>query len=80
MLWGTALWLCTAHTLTQRHCEGNSSQIINSRLNTALYTSKAQDNWMDLCYGTLRYTPRYRAHTDTQSPYLSLSLAEACAA
>ena len=65
-----------SHTLThsaQRHCEGNSSQIINSRLNHTLYTSKAQTlhTWMDpyLRCGTLRYTPRYRAHPDTHNRY-----------
>ena len=61
-----------AHTLAHSHrrvpdpVRGSGRQIINSRLNNTLYTSKAQalHTWMDpyLRCGTLRYTPRYRAH------------------
>ena len=49
------------------------SQMINSRLNNTLDTSKAQalHTWMDpyLRCGTLRYTPRYRAHPDTHNRF-----------
>ena len=65
--------LPTRRARAHRRVRGSGRQTIKSRLNNTLYTSKAQalHTWMDpyLRCGTLRYTPRYRAHPDTHNRY-----------